>query len=29
MFVPTAPSALMIVKAETVVAWHRKGFGLF
>jgi putative transposase len=22
-------SALMIVKAETVVAWHRKGFGLF
>jgi len=22
-------SSLMIVKAETVVAWHRKGFGLF
>jgi hypothetical protein len=22
-------SALMIVKAETVVAWHRKGFRLF
>jgi putative transposase len=22
-------SVLMIVKAETVVAWHRKGFGLF
>jgi transposase InsO family protein len=22
-------SALMIVKAETVIAWHRKGFGLF
>jgi hypothetical protein len=22
-------SALMIVKTETVVAWHRKGFGLF
>ena len=22
-------SALMIVKAATVVAWHRKGFGLF
>jgi hypothetical protein len=22
-------SALMIVKAETVVAWHRKGFNLF
>jgi putative transposase len=22
-------SALRIVKAETVIAWHRKGFGLF
>jgi len=22
-------SALMIVKAETVIAWHRKGFRLF
>src|ERR1700732_2940894 len=22
-------SALAIVKAETIIAWHRKGFGLF
>jgi hypothetical protein len=28
-FAPQAPDALTIVKPETVIRWHRAGFGLF